>query len=66
MTLYFGDGIGDDPPVVNRDKTFTDEGYMVVGGKIIDLDEIIKDNAKEKAKEKNGGYSIYDEWMNLD
>lgn len=49
MTLYFSDGIGDDPPVANRDKTFTDDGYMVVGGQLIDLNEEVKPKSKEKS-----------------
>lgn len=49
MTLYFGDGIGDDPPVKNHDETFTDDGYMVVGGQLIDLNEDKKLKSKDNA-----------------
>jgi hypothetical protein len=57
MALYFGDGIGDDPPLVNLDKTFTDDGYMVVGGQLIDLKEPVK------AKEIKRDSSMEDDWM---
>jgi len=49
MTLYFGDGIGDDPPTRNNDKIFTDDGYMLIGGQLIDLNEPPKTQKTEKA-----------------
>ena len=56
MTLYFGDGIGDDPIEPNYDKTFTDDGYMVIGGQLIDL------NAQPTKDNKNHSHIDYDQW----
>lgn len=56
MTLYFGDGIGDDPIEPNSDKTFTDDGYMVIGGQLIDLNE------QPTKGNKNNSHIDYDQW----
>lgn len=53
MTQYFGDGIGDDPIEPNLDKTFTDDGYMVVGGQLIDLNQ---KTIKEKKEQSEIGF----------
>lgn len=59
MTIYFGDGIGDDPIEPNRDKKFTDDGYMVIGGQLIDLND---KPAKENKKDSQINHIDYDQW----
>lgn len=41
MTQDLGYGVGDDPVII-KDTTFTDDGYMIVGGQLIDLNDIQK------------------------
>lgn len=35
MTIYLGDGIGDDPPPRHVNPTVSDDGYMAVGGQLV-------------------------------
>lgn len=35
MTIYLGDGIGDDPPPRHVNPTVSDDGYMAIGGQLV-------------------------------
>lgn len=35
MTIYLGDGIGDDPHPRHVNPTVSDDGYMAIGGQLI-------------------------------
>jgi len=44
MTIYLGDGIGDDPPKQDRDKIYTDDDYMAIGGQLHYIGTPVKQN----------------------
>lgn len=56
MTQDLGYGVGDDPVII-KDTTFTDDGYMIVGGQLIDLNDIKKKPETTKPTEP---FSIFD------
>lgn len=50
MTIYLGDGIGDDPPPRNVNPTVSDDGYMAVGGQLFYVG-VPKQSASRPAQE---------------